>query len=253
VDSSLVDLVELEARELLEKYSYPSNTPFIRGSAKKALEGDSASLAKIKELMKVVDEYVKEPVRDKNAPFLMPVESVVIAQGRGTVVTGKIERGQIKAGDSLELITSRQIFKTVCMSLEMYKKILEFAQVGDNVGVLLKNVPNKEVIKGDMLVAPGTMRLVTKFKARIYVLSGEEGGRSKPFKTGYKPQFFFRVSNITGKVILDETVEVAKPGEDYVITVEFVKKVVINEGLRFIMREGKLTIGTGIITEIINF
>lgn len=252
VDSSMIDLVELEARELLEKYNFPLETPFVRGSARKALEGDSVSLKQIRELMKVVDNYVKEPVRDINAPFLMPIESVVVAQGRGTVVTGKVERGQLKIGNELELFTDKQLFKTVCMGIEMYRKILDFAQVGDNVGVLLKNVPNKEVEKGNMLTAPNTMKWAMKFKARVYILSDKEGGRAKPFRSGYKPQFFFRVSNITGSVILDENIELAMPGENLVITVEFMKKAVINEGLRFIMREGKLTIGTGIITEIIS-
>jgi elongation factor Tu len=158
IDRSMIDLVELEVRELIEKYGFSMETPVIRGSAKKALEGDSESLQQIRELMKQVDNYVKEPVRDINAPFLMPVESVVVAQGRGTVVTGKVERGQVKAGNELELFTDRQVFKTICMGIEMYKKILDFAQVGDNVGILLKNVPNKEVERGDMLVTPNTVK-----------------------------------------------------------------------------------------------
>jgi elongation factor Tu len=252
VDSSMVDLVELEVRELIEKYGFSVDTPFVRGSAKKALEGEKEWLSKVRELMKVVDDYVKEPLRDINAPFLMPVESVVVAQGRGTVVTGKVERGKLNVGNELELFTDRQIYKTVCMGIEMYRRILDFAQVGDNVGVLLKNVPNKEVEKGNMLAAPGTMKWATSFKARVYLLSDKEGGRAKPFKSGYKPQFFFRVSNVTGTVMLEDNVELAMPGENLIIKVQFMKKAIINEGLRFIIREGKLTIGTGVIIEILN-
>jgi len=250
-DSSMVDLVELEVRELIEKYGFSQDTPVIRGSAKKALEGDSDYLKIIRKMMSTIDDYVKEPVRDLTASFLMPVESIVVAQGRGTVVTGKVEKGQLKVGAELELFTEKQLFKSVCMGIEMYRKILDSAQVGDNIGVLLKNVPNREVQRGNILASQNTMRWYTTFKARVYLLSEKEGGRAKPFRTGYKPQFFFRVSNVTGTVFLEENVELAMPGENLTIKVVFINKSVINEGLRFIMREGKLTIGAGVITQLV--
>jgi len=251
IDSSMSDLVELEVRELIEKYGFSPDTPVIRGSAKKALEGDKEYLDTIKKLMETVDNYVQDPVRDFNAPFLMPIESIVVAQGRGTVVTGKVEKGQVKIGAELEVITSRRLFKTTCMGIEMYRKILDFAQVGDNVGILLKNVPNADVVRGDLLTAPNTMKLYTTFRARVYILSEKEGGRSKPFKMGYKPQFFFRVSNITGTIYFEDNVELAMPGENLTIKVVFINKAPINEGLRFIMREGKLTVGAGVILSLI--
>lgn len=250
-DSSMIDLVELEVRELIENYGFSTETPFVRGSAKKALEGDIEYLKAIKELMKIVDEYVKEPERDFNAPFLMPVESVVVAQGRGTVVTGKVEKGSLKIGSELELFTNKQVFKTLCMGIEMYRKILDNAQVGDNVGILLKNVPNKEVIRGNILAAPGSVRWYKIFKARVYLLSDKEGGRKRPFKSGYKPQFFFRVSNVTGTVYLEDNVDLAMPGENLTIRVEFITKAILSEGLRFVMREGNLTIGAGLIISLI--
>lgn len=181
----------------------------------------------------------------------MPIEGVVVAQGRGTVVTGKVERGQIKIGDELEIITNRKILKTFCVGIEMFRKIMDHAEVGDNIGVLIKNVHNKEVIKGNMLCAPKTMYSYSTFKAHVFVLSEKEGGRSKPFKTGYKPQFFFRVSNVTGTITLEENVDLGMPGENLTIKVIFMTKSVINEGLRFVMREGKLTIGAGVITDLI--
>ena len=251
IDSSMTDLVELEVRELIEKYGFSPDTPVLRGSAKKALDGNKEYLDIIKKLTNTMDEYVKDPVRDMNAPFLMPIESIVVAQGRGTVVTGKVEKGQLKIGNELELITNRNIFKTVCMGIEMYRKILDFAQVGDNVGILLKNVPNKEVVRGNILAAPNTMKLYSTFRARVYILSEKEGGRSKPFKVGYKPQFFFRVSNVTGTIHFEDNVDLAMPGENLTIKVVFINKAVINEGLRFIMREGKLTIGAGVILSLI--
>jgi len=249
-DLSMADLVELEILELTEKYGY-KNVPVIRGAARLALNGDKEQLEIIRKLMKTVDEHVKEPVRAFNSPFLMPIESVVVAQGRGTVVTGNVEKGQVKPGDELELFTSKQILKTSCMGIEMYKRILDFAQVGDNVGILLKNIPNREVLRGNILAAPNTMKFYTTFKARVYLLSEKEGGRAKPFRSGYKPQFFFRVSNVTGTITLEQNVDLGMPGENLTITVVFMAKSVLNEGLRFIMREGKLTIGAGVITELI--
>jgi len=251
-DSNLLDLVELEIRELIESYGFSAETPVIRGSAKKALAGEKEALDNIRELMKTIDSYVKEPIRAINDSFLMPIETVLVAQGRGTVVTGKIEKGQIKAGTELELISSRQIYKTVCMGIEMFRKILDSAHVGDNVGILIKNVPNREVIRGNILCAPGTMKCYISFVARAYILSGKEGGRERPFRSGYKPQFFFRISNVTGTIQLQSEDALAMPGENIIMTVTLVERSIINEGLRFIMREGKLTIGAGVITKLLS-
>jgi len=250
-DSSMVDLIELEIRELIESYGFSSETPVIRGSARRALEGDKHYQATILELMKACDTFIKMPERSVNASFVMPVEAVLVAPGRGTVVTGKVEKGQIKVGDELELIGPKHVYKTVCMGLEMFRKILTEAFVGDNIGVLLRNVPNKEVSRGFMLATPATMKSHTTFNARVYILSQKEGGRSKPFKAGYKPQFFFRVSNITGSIFLENESDLAMPGENLNIKVVLMEKSVINVGLRFVMREGKLTIGAGVITSII--
>jgi elongation factor Tu len=181
----------------------------------------------------------------------MPIEGIVVAQGRGTVVTGKVARGKLKIGDELEIISSRKILKTFCVGIEMFKKILDYAEVGDNIGVLIKNIHNSEVIKGNMLCAPKTMFSYTTFKAHVFVLSEKEGGRSKPFKSGYKPQFFFRVSNVTGVIILDNEDSIVMPGDTVNIKIKLVEKSIINIGLRFVIREGRLTIGAGIISEII--
>lgn len=251
-DSSMLDLIELEIRELIESYGFSPETPVIRGSAKKALAGDSTSLKQIRELMSIIDNYVKEPERLLNESFVMPIESIIVAQGRGTVVTGKIEKGQIKIGTELELISNKKIYKTVCMGLEMFRKILDSAQTGDNVGVLLKNVPNREVKRGNMLITPDTMKRYISFNAKVYILSNKEGGRAKPFISGYKPQFFFRVSNITGTIFLEKEDSVALPGENLNIKVILVENAVLNEGLKFVMREGKLTIGAGIIIKLLD-
>jgi elongation factor Tu len=250
-DSSMVDLIELEIRELIESYGFSADTPVIRGSAKKALEGDKHYADIILELMKTCDSYIKMPERSVNSTFIMPVETIIVAQGRGTVVTGKVEKGQIKVGDELELIGPKNIYKTVCMGLEMFRKTLTEAVVGDNIGVLLKNVPNREVSRGFMLSTPNTMKSHISFTARVYLLSQKEGGRAKPFKSGYKPQFFFRVSNVTGTIFLENEADLAMPGENLNIKVNLMEKSVINVGLRFVMREGKLTIGAGVIVSII--
>jgi len=255
-DKSMLDLIELEIRELIESYGFAADTPVIRGSAKKALEGDSVYLKTIKELMDNVDAYIKNPNRILNAPLIMPIETVLVAQGRGTVVTGKIEQGSIKVGDELEVV-GKKLFKTSCMGLEMFRRTLEIAEAGDNVGVLLKNVPNRDVYKGFVLSAPGFMKTASKFTAKVYILSEKEGGRSKPFKSGYRPQFFFRVSNVTGTILLQQNNEqtddelIVMPGESLVIQVNLVEKSVINIGLRFVIREGKKTIGAGTILSII--
>lgn len=250
-DSSMVDLIELEIRELIESYGFSADTPVIRGSARKALDGDKEYSNILLELMKTCDSYIKLPERSENATFIMPVENILVAQGRGTVVTGKIEKGKVKVGDELELIGPKNVYKTTCMGLEMFRKTLTEAFAGDNVGVLLKNVPNREVSRGFMLSTVNTMKSHTTFTARVYLLSQKEGGRGKPFKTGYKPQFFFRVSNVTGTINLENDTDLGMPGENLNIRVVLVEKSVINVGLRFVMREGKLTIGAGVIVSII--
>jgi elongation factor Tu len=256
-DRSMLDLIELEIRELIENYGFSQDTPVVRGSAKRALEGDIDFVNSIKELMSNVDSFIKNPNRLVNAPFILPVETVLVAQGRGTVVTGKVAQGSLKIGDELELVGKKN-FKTFCMGIEMFRKTLESSEAGDNIGVLLKNVPNKDVYKGYVLATPNVMKTANQFKAKVYILSEKEGGRSKPFKSGYKPQFFFRVSNITGTILLEKKQEnneddelIVMPGESLVIDVHLVEKAVINIGLRFVMREGKKTIGAGVITSII--
>jgi|SRR6185312_3849410 len=251
-DNSMIDLIELEIRELIEGYGFSAETPVIRGSAKKALEGDKNYSTIILELMKICDSYIKMPERSSNATFVMPVENILVAQGRGTVVTGKIEKGQVKISDELELIGPKTTYKTVCMGLEMHRKILLEGFVGDNIGILLKNVPNREIRRGFMLATPSTMKCYTNFTARIYLLSHKEGGRNKPFKTGYKPQFFFRVSNVTGTIILENESDLGMPGENLNIKVSLMERSVINVGLRFVMREGKLTIGAGVIVSVLD-
>jgi len=256
-DSSMIDLIELEIRELIEKYGYSFDTPVIRGSAKRALEGDEHYLKIIRDLMDNVDSHIKNPERKTNVPFVLPVETVLVAQGRGTVVTGKVEQGKLKIGDELEFV-GKKTYKTFCVGIEMFRKILDEAEAGDNIGVLVKNVANKDVYKGYVLATPNFIKSAYSFLAKIYVLTKDEGGRSKPFKSGYKPQFFFRVSNVTGTITLikdadrenDDELWVM-PGDNLVVKVDLIENAVINAGLRFVMREGKLTIGAGTIISIL--
>jgi len=248
-DQFMVDLLELEILELLQYYKFSMDTPIIRGSALRALDNIDIYVNSIEELMAKVDNYIKEPKRDLKASFLMPIESVLVAQGRGTVVTGKVEKGILKLGEDIEVI-SKKIMKTICMGIEMFYKTLKEAQVGDNIGVLLKNVPNKEVIKGNVLAAPGTVKKYNEFTARIYILTYEEGGRKTPFGHGYRPQFFFRVNNVSGSIELNDPESMVMPGDNLVIKVTIANAVVLNEGLRFVIREGKLTVGAGVILTV---
>ena len=201
--------------------------------------------------MNIIDEQLPEPKRLLDEPFLMPIESILIAQGRGTVVTGKIEKGIIKVGMEVDLLSKKK-FNTMCMGIEMYHKILDEGRAGDNVGILLKNVPNKEIMRGDVLALPNSVKKNSSFKARVYILTAKEGGRKTGFFSGYRPQFFFRVNNISGSILLEEPVTVVVPGDNVVFKVDLAKAVVLNEGLRFVIREGKLTIGAGIILNICN-
>ena len=256
-DEELLDLVELEVRELLSKYGYDGdNVPVIRGSALKALEcgcgkEDCQWCGPIWELMKAVDEYIPEPVREVDKPFLMPIEDVFSISGRGTVVTGKVERGVLHPGDEVEIVGLRPTVKTVATSVEMFRKILDEALPGDNVGVLLRGIGKDEVERGQVLAQPGSITPHVKFKAEVYVLKKEEGGRHTPFFNGYRPQFYFRTTDVTGVVQLPEGVEMVMPGDNVELEVELIKPVAMEEGLRFAIREGGRTVGAGVVTKII--
>jgi len=251
-DEELLDLVELEVRELLNEYSFPGDdTPVVRVSALKALEGDPEWEAKILELMQAVDDFVPEPERAIDRPFLMPIEDVFTIQGRGTVVTGKIEQGQIKTGEDVEIVGLRPTQKTVCTGVEMFNKTLDYGQAGDNIGALLRGTKKEEVERGQVLCKPGSITPHTNFEAQVYVLTKEEGGRHKPFFNNYRPQFYFRTTDVTGSIALAEGTEMVMPGDNTVMTVELQKPIAMDEGLRFAIREGGRTVGAGSVTKII--
>jgi elongation factor Tu len=252
-DEELLDLVELEVRELLSRYDFPGDDlPVVRGSALKALEGDAEWTPKILELMAAVDDYVPEPTRDIDRPFLMPVEDVFTITGRGTVATGRIEQGQIKTGEEIEIVgIHKETSKTVVTGVEMFRKLLDSGQAGDNVGCLLRGVKREDVERGQVLSKPGSITPHTHFEAQVYVLSKEEGGRHKPFFKGYRPQFYFRTTDVTGVVELKEDVEMVMPGDNAEMTVELIQPIAMDEGLRFAIREGGRTIGAGAVTKII--
>jgi elongation factor Tu len=253
MEGDMKDLVELEVRELLESYGYPLDLPCVKGSARKALEEESYSdlgTGSVQLLMKTVDSYIKQPDRRTDAPFLMAVEGVFMATGRGTVLTGKIETGAVKIGDFLEVIGGRENINTSCMGLEMFRKTMEIAGAGDNVGILVKAVRRDDVKRGFVLAALNYVKAYSCFQAKIYALTEKEGGRRKPFVSNYTPQFFFRTANMTGALILPEDISVVMPGDSLQVTVKLVDKVPLNIGLRFVMREGNMTIGAGIILEL---
>src|ERR1700682_1569631 len=251
-DEELLDLVELEVRELLSEYEFPGDdTPVVRVSALKALEGDAEWSAKIVELMDAVDSYVPEPVRETEKPFLMSIEDVFTITGRGTVVTGKIEQGMVKVGDEIEIVGLRATQKTVCTGVEMFRKLLDSGQAGDNVGVLLRGIKKEEVERGQVLCKPGSITPHTNFEANVYVLTKEEGGRHKPFFNNYRPQFYFRTTDVTGSISLAEGTEMVMPGDNTVMVVELQKPIAMDEGLRFAIREGGRTVGAGRVTKII--
>jgi elongation factor Tu len=253
-DEELIELVEMELQELLDSYDFPGDeTPIIRGSALKALESDDPDSDEAKpifELLKVLDEYVPEPERDMDKPFLMPIEDVFSISGRGTVVTGRIDRGVIKPGDEIELVGIRDTAKTVCTGVEMFRKLLDQGQAGDNVGLLLRGTKRDQVERGQVVAKPGTITPHTKFKAEMYALSKEEGGRHTPFFTGYRPQFFFRTTDVTGVLTLEEGVEMIMPGDNATINVELIAPIAMEKELRFAVREGGRTVGAGVIAEI---
>jgi len=254
-DAELIELVELELRELLSKYEFPGDdTPIIRGSALKALESDDADSAEAKpifELMDAVDSFVPEPVRDVDKPFLMPIEDVFSISGRGTVVTGRVDRGIVKVGQEVEIVGIRPTQKTVCTGVEMFRKILDEGRAGDNIGVLLRGTKREEVERGQVVAAPGTITAHTKFKAEVYVLSKEEGGRHTPFFNGYRPQFYFRTTDVTGVVTLPEGTEMVMPGDNVTVEVELITPIAMEKELRFAIREGGRTVGAGVVSEII--
>jgi elongation factor Tu len=254
-DAELIELVELELRELLTKYEFPGDEiPIVRGSALKALESDDPNSAEAKcifELMDAIDSYIPQPVRDTEKPFLMPIEDVFSISGRGTVVTGRVERGVIKVGQDVEIVGIKDTMKTVCTGVEMFRKILDQGQAGDNIGVLLRGTKREEVERGQVVAAPGSITPHTKFKAEAYVLTKEEGGRHTPFFGGYRPQFYFRTTDVTGVVTLPEGVEMVMPGDNVSMEVHLITPIAMEKELRFAIREGGRTVGAGVISEII--
>ena len=254
-DEELIELVELELRELLDKYEFPGDdTPIIRGSALKALEADSweDDAAKcIFELMDAIDTFIPEPVRDTDKPFLMPIEDVFSISGRGTVVTGRVERGIVRVSEEVEIVGIRPTIKTVCTGVEMFRKILDEGQAGDNIGVLLRGTKREDVERGQVVSHVGKIKPYTKFKAEVYVLSKEEGGRHTPFFTGYRPQFYFRTTDVTGVVTLPEGVEMVMPGDNVSVEAELITPIAMEKEVRFAIREGGRTVGAGVVSEII--
>ena len=251
-DPELLDLVEMEIRELLTEYGYDGdNTPIIRGSALKALEGDPTWTAKIDELMDAVDEWIPTPERDNDKPFLMSIEDVFTITGRGTVVTGRVERGMLKLNDEVEIVGLKPTKKTVVTGIEMFRKQLDFAEAGDNAGVLLRGISREDVERGQVLAKPGSVHPHKKFKAQVYVLSKEEGGRHTPFFTNYRPQFYFRTTDVTGVITLPEGVEMVMPGDNVTMTVELIAPIAVENGTKFSIREGGRTVGAGSVSEII--
>ena len=251
-DEELLDLVEMEVRELLTEYGYDGdNTPIIRGSALKALEGDAAYEAKIGELMEAVDSWIETPTRDNDKPFLMPIEDVFTITGRGTVVTGRVERGELKLNEEVEIVGLKPTKKTVVTGIEMFRKQLDFTEAGDNTGLLLRGVNRDEVERGQVIAKPGSVTPHTKFKAQVYVLSKEEGGRHTPFFSNYRPQFYFRTTDVTGVIELPEGVEMVMPGDNVEMTVELIAPIAIENGTKFSIREGGRTVGAGNVSEVI--
>ncbi|HJX45779.1 MAG TPA: elongation factor Tu [Patescibacteria group bacterium] len=251
-DPEIIDLVEQEIRELLTKYEFPGDkVPVIRGSALKALEGDAEAQKQILELMKAVDEYIPDPKRDTEKPFLMPIEDIFAIKGRGTVVTGRVERGKLNLNEEIEIVGLRETKKTVVTGLEMFRKTLDETQAGDNVGVLLRGIEKDDVERGQILAKPGSITPHTQFEAEVYILSKDEGGRHTPFFTGYKPQFFVRTADVTGEVTLPEGIEMVMPGDNAKMKAKLIQPVAMEEGLRFAIREGGSTVGAGVITKII--
>jgi elongation factor Tu len=253
-DAELLELVEMEVRELLSKYDFPGDdTPIVTGSAKLALEGDTGEMGEgsIVKLAEALDTYIPQPQRLIDGPFLMPVEDVFSISGRGTVVTGRVERGVVKVGEDLEVVGLKATLKTVCTGVEMFRKLLDQGQAGDNVGVLLRGTKREEVERGQVLAKPGSITPHTKFSCEVYILSKEEGGRHTPFFPGYRPQFYFRTTDVTGNVTLPAGTEMVMPGDNVSLTVDLIAPIAMEEGLRFAIREGGRTVGAGVVSKVI--
>jgi elongation factor Tu len=253
-DEELLELVEMEVRELLSSYDFPGDdTPIITGSALKALEGDTSDIGvpSIEKLLTALDEYIPVPDRPVDQPFLMPIEDVFSISGRGTVVTGRIERGIVKVGDEIEIVGIKDTAKTICTGVEMFRKLLDSGEAGDNVGVLLRGTKREEVERGQVLCKPGSITPHTKFEAEVYVLSKEEGGRHTPFFSNYRPQFYFRTTDVTGACDLPEGVEMVMPGDNIKMTVSLIAPIAMEEGLRFAIREGGRTVGAGVVSKVV--
>jgi elongation factor Tu len=251
-DPDLLDLVEMEVRDLLTSYNFPGDEiPFIRGSALAALEGKPEGEKAVQELMDAVDSYIPQPKRDIDKPFLMPIEDVFSISGRGTVVTGRIEKGVVNVGDELEIVGIKDTQKTICTGVEMFRKLLDRGEAGDNVGVLLRGTKREDVVRGQVLAKPGTIPPHTEFEAEIYVLTKEEGGRHTPFFKNYRPQFYFRTTDVTGEVTLPAGKEMVMPGDNTNLVVTLIAPVAMDEGLRFAIREGGKTVGAGVVSKII--
>ena len=254
-DEELLELVEMEIRELLDQYEFPGDdTPIIIGSALKALEGDSSDIGApaVQKLVETLDSYIPEPERDVEKPFLMPIEDVFSISGRGTVVTGRVERGVIKVSEEIEIVGIKDTETTTCTGVEMFRKLLDEGRAGENVGVLLRGTKREEVERGQVLAAPGTITPHTKFEAEVYILSKEEGGRHTPFFSNYRPQFYFRTTDVTGAVALPDGVEMVMPGDNVKMSVELIAPIAMDEGLRFAIREGGRTVGAGVVSKIID-
>jgi elongation factor Tu len=254
-DEELIELVDMELRELLDKYEFPGDdTPIIRGSALKALESDDPDSPEAKcifELMDAIDSFIPEPQRDIDKPFLMPIEDVFSISGRGTVVTGRVDRGIVRVNEAVEIVGIRPTIKTVCTGVEMFRKLLDEGRAGDNIGVLLRGTKRDEVERGQVVAVPGSITPHTKFKAEVYILSKEEGGRHTPFFSGYRPQFYFRTTDVTGILTLPEGIEMVMPGDNVAITAELITPIAMEKELRFAIREGGRTVGAGVVSEII--
>ena len=251
-DEELIDLVEMETRELLNEYDFPGDDiPVIRGSALKALEGDPVWVSKIEELMATVDEYIPTPVRDNDKPFLMPIEDVFTITGRGTVVTGRVERGSVKVGDNVEIVGIKETQNSVVTGVEMFRKLLDYAEAGDNIGVLLRGINRDQVQRGQVLAKPKSVTPHTKFTAQVYVLSKDEGGRHTPFFTNYRPQFYFRTTDVTGIITLAQGTEMVMPGDNTTMTVELIHPIAMEQGTKFSIREGGRTVGAGSVVDIL--
>jgi elongation factor Tu len=250
-DPELAELVEVEIRELLEKYEFDKDAPIIKGSALKALEGDAANEDAIMELVKAMDEYIPEPTRELDKPFLMPIEDVFSIKGRGTVATGRIEQGKVNINEEVEIVGIKDTTKTVVTGVEMFKKMLDEGQAGDNVGILLRGVERDDIERGQVLSKPGSITPHTEFECEVYVLKKDEGGRHTPFFKGYKPQFYFRTTDVTGEVHLPEGTEMVMPGDNISVTVKLLAPIAMDDGLRFAIREGGKTVGAGVVTKII--